>query len=310
MKRFASVLTILTSLAAPVVATADNLPIVDRSIELHGGDLYEHSTISFTIVSKSGAFDAEVLQDGGTFRYAVISDTDQGRRTVVSTNDGVQVLLDGEPQEVPADRAQRFRDFVSARVYFPLLPYRLDDPSVHQEDLGLETWPGADGPRGLHKVKVTFEGGSSTDAQDEYLYWFDPETGGSSSSPTASAVACVSVRRSTTGGWAACCSRIRRTSPSTGRRGTRRCRSTPSLPGSSTSAWSTCRRCAWKTWRWSRWRTDLPAAASPRAVQRPPEWFRDHRCSTGYPRGPARRRREPARLGSSKIKNLVVDCRP
>jgi len=177
MKRFASALMVLTLLAAPMVASAENLPIVDQSIELHGGDLYEHSLISFTIVSKSGAFDVEVRQDGGMYRYAVISDTDQGRRTVVTTNEGVQVLLDGEPQEVPADRVQRFRDYVSARVYFPLLPYRLDDPSVHQEDLGLETWPGEDGPRELHKVKVRFSSGSSTDAQDEYLYWFDPETG-------------------------------------------------------------------------------------------------------------------------------------
>lgn len=177
MKQLASALTLLTLLTAPAVASAENLPIVDQSIEFHGGDLYEHSMISFTIVSKSGAFDVEVLQDGGMYRYAVISDTDDGRRTVVSTNDAVQVLLDGEPQEVPADRLQRFRDYVSARVYFPLLPYRLDDPSVHQEDLGVETWPGEDGPRELHKVKVTFQSGSSTDAQDEYLYWFDPETG-------------------------------------------------------------------------------------------------------------------------------------
>jgi hypothetical protein len=59
-----------------------------------------------------------------------------------------------------------------ARVYFVFLPYRLNDPSVIQRDLGLETWEG----RQLHKVKVTFPPGSSSDAQDEFIYWFDPTT--------------------------------------------------------------------------------------------------------------------------------------
>jgi hypothetical protein len=160
------------------------VPIVAQSIAFHGGDLYDHADIAFTIVSKSGAFDAEVHQDGGMYRYAVTSETEAGRRTVIATNDDVTVLLDGVAQPVPADRVQRLRDFVSARIYFPLLPYRLADPSVRQEDLGIERWPTVDdeggpgdGERRLHKVKVTFAAGSSTDAHDEYLYWFDPETG-------------------------------------------------------------------------------------------------------------------------------------
>ena len=59
-----------------------------------------------------------------------------------------------------------------ARVYFAFLPSRLDDPSVGLEDLGREDWDG----RALRKVKVTFEAGTSTDAEDEFLYWFDPDT--------------------------------------------------------------------------------------------------------------------------------------
>lgn len=181
------VLVLAALLVVPTVTAGEApaggpLPIVAKSIAFHGGDLYEHAEIAFTIVSKSGAFDARVRQDGGTYRYAVTSETDARRRTVIATNDDVTVLLDGEPQPVPADMVQRLRDHVSARIYFPLLPYRLGDPSVHQEDLGLESWPAdepgrGDGERRLHKVKVTFAAGSSTDAQDEYLYWFDPETG-------------------------------------------------------------------------------------------------------------------------------------
>ena len=184
MKR-SSILFAALLLLTPLAASADTLPIVEKSIEHHGGERYASSDTSFRIVSRSGAFRVEARQDGGLYRYAVIQDTDDGERTVVATNDDVEILVDGEPQPVPAEDEQRWRDFVSARVYFPFLPYRLDDPSVRQEDLGLETWPvigsgdveTGEGERELHKVKVTFEEGSSTEAQDEYLYWFDPETG-------------------------------------------------------------------------------------------------------------------------------------
>ena len=45
--------------------------------------------------------------------------------------------------------------------------------SVRHQDQGVETWNG----KALHRVKVTFAAGTSTDASDEYVYWFDPETG-------------------------------------------------------------------------------------------------------------------------------------
>ena len=181
MRRVPALPAALLLLFAPALLAADSLPIVEKAIEHHGGERYESSDVSFRIVSRSGAFRVEARQDGGLYRYAVVRDTDAGERTVVATNDEVMLLLDGEPQPVAAEDEQRWRDYVSARVYFPFLPYRLDDPSVRQEDLGIETWPTdletGEGERALHKVKVTFEEGSSTDAQDEYLYWFDPETG-------------------------------------------------------------------------------------------------------------------------------------
>jgi len=44
---------------------------------------------------------------------------------------------------------------------------------VNYEDLGIETWEGRD----LHKVRVSFTPGTSNDADDAYMFWFDPETG-------------------------------------------------------------------------------------------------------------------------------------
>jgi len=176
-------LTPLTvALAQPAAATGrtpDSAPdtaqeVVDRAIAFHGGDLYEGSETTLTITSRSGSFRVVSRMEGDRFDHQVISDTRKGaEQRVRTTNDRVEVWLDGVAQEVSPEEEQGWRDMVSARVYFPFLPYRLNDPSVHKQDLGFEEWDG----RRLRKIKVTFEVGTSTDASDEYLYWFDPDTG-------------------------------------------------------------------------------------------------------------------------------------
>lgn len=169
----AALLCLLPS--APAAAEkVQRLPIVDKAIAHHGGDLYRASEASLTIRSRSGAFRLTSRVDGGTFEHTVTDTLEDGkeRRTRI-TNGTVERWVGGQKATLDADTARRGRDFVMSRVYFPFLPYRLNDPSVYKEDLGLEDWGG----RKLHKVKVTFEPGTSTDANDEYLYWFDPETG-------------------------------------------------------------------------------------------------------------------------------------
>ena len=161
----------------PAVALGESsaplrLAIVERSIEHHGGDLYRHSETALDLCSKSGCFQVVARVDGDRWAYTVTGKSGGSKRRVVSSHDALEVWRDGDTEAVPAEEEQRYRDWAMARVYFCFLPYRLGDPSVRQQDLGLVDWDG----RQLHKVKVTFEPGSSTDAGDEYLYWFDPET--------------------------------------------------------------------------------------------------------------------------------------
>ena len=111
--------------------------------------------------------------NGGLFEYDVTGTVRGKERRVRSTNRAVELWEDGKTVEVEdPKRRQSLRDWAMQRVYFNFLPYRLNDPSVFKQDLGIETWDG----RELRKVKVSFEPGSSTDASDEYLYWFDPGT--------------------------------------------------------------------------------------------------------------------------------------
>jgi len=164
-------------LGLPLAAAAEDAntvpPIVERSIEHHGGDLYRHSTTEMRLCSKSGCFDLRVAMDGDRYDLTVAGEVRGGELRVRSTNDGVSAWRDGEPVAVAPEEEQGYRDFVMARVYFPFLPFRLADPSVRHQDLGVVDWEG----KRLHKVKVTFAPGSSTDASDEYVYWLDPETG-------------------------------------------------------------------------------------------------------------------------------------
>lgn len=160
-------------LSAGAARAQEGLKIVRRSIDFHGGELYESSRVEMRLCSGSGCYDLEVESDGGLYRHRVAGPVSAGHREVEATNDAVRYWLDGSEVEIPSPAdARSLRDWATARIYFAFLPYRLDDPSVIQRDLGLERW----GQRELHKVKITFRAGSSTDDQDQFLYWFDPES--------------------------------------------------------------------------------------------------------------------------------------
>ncbi|HVS12932.1 MAG TPA: DUF6503 family protein [Thermoanaerobaculia bacterium] len=174
----AAALAVAAALVAPAALAAaeppkqERLEIVDRAIRHHGFDHLPELEVSLTVSSRSGSFDV-VARPGDLFDYTVISELAGKRRVHRHANDLLRVTVDGEEQPLATeDDRRRARDFVSQRIYFLFLPHRLNDPSVYKQDLGLERW----GQRDLHRVKVTFEPGTSTSADSEFLFWFDPET--------------------------------------------------------------------------------------------------------------------------------------
>ena len=148
--------------------------IVARSIEFHGGPVYEHSETTMTISSLSGSFRIETTRKGGEFSHTVIGTMGNGiERRVRLDNEGVEEWRNGAAVALDETGARVARAFVDARVFFPLLPYTLNGSDVQFEDLGQDTWS----RKTLHKVKVSFTPASSNDADDHYMFWFDPETG-------------------------------------------------------------------------------------------------------------------------------------
>lgn len=170
---FASALTVGPSSLEGAEAKFDRLAIIDKAIEFHGGAIYRSSETELDMCSKSGCFHIRASRDGGLFELEVAGRSGDSHQRVKWSNDRLEVWRNQQPVEIEPSKRQKYMDWVSARTYFPFLPFGLNDPSVYKSDLGLESWQG----RELHKIKVTFEPGSSTDASDEYMYWLDPETG-------------------------------------------------------------------------------------------------------------------------------------
>lgn len=160
-------------LAESTQAGSKRLEIVDRAIEYHGGDRFRESRTQLELCSKPGCYEVSAAIQGGRYELRVRGPYRGGVRQVLMTNDGVRQWQDELEVEVVTERQVALRDWAMSRVYFCFLPFRLNDDSVIKEDLGLEGWSG----RSLHKVKATFVPGTSTDSDDQFIYWFDPSSG-------------------------------------------------------------------------------------------------------------------------------------
>ena len=143
--------------------------IVDKSIEVSGGNLNSLCNISFA------------LRD---VRYEL--ENSEGRKILkrIVTNDSTTVLdilkhnsfqryINGNAVVVADSMATKYSNSINSVHYFAYLPYGLNDPAVNKKLLG-ETQIR---DRQYYKVEVTFdEKDGGEDFDDVYLYWFDKET--------------------------------------------------------------------------------------------------------------------------------------
>lgn len=152
----------------PGPPTATN--IIDRAIEAHGGSAFENSHIEFDF--RDAHFD--VWRKGGMFRYTRTYADTSGQIVEIMTNDGFERTADGVPYEMDEREYLKLTEDVNSVVYFALLPYKLNDPSVLHELKGIKTIGGET----FHEVEVSFEQeGGGRDWDDQFVYWFHTETG-------------------------------------------------------------------------------------------------------------------------------------
>lgn len=143
--------------------------IVDRAIEISGGDHYENSTISFTFRE----LDYSSTWENKTRKLSRTGIKDSLRFVDVLKNNTFERKV-GDSLVILSDSiATVYSNALNSVHYFTHLPYGLNDPAVNKDLLG-EVKIKEDN---YYKIKVTFDQeGGGDDFEDVYLYWINKET--------------------------------------------------------------------------------------------------------------------------------------
>ncbi len=143
--------------------------IVNKSIEVSGGNLYSSCSISFTLRD----IRYELENSTGSKILKRIVNNDSTTVLDVLKHNSFQRYINGNPVIVADSMATKYSNSINSVHYFAYLPYGLNDPAVNKKFLG-ETQIG---DRQYYKVEVTFdEKDGGEDFDDIYIYWFNKET--------------------------------------------------------------------------------------------------------------------------------------
>lgn len=141
--------------------------IVDKSIQVHGGELFENSIIDYDFRGRH--YKLERIH--GQFSYHRIFE-DSGTYYDIYSNDNFTRLLNDQEIDVGADWGRRYSNSINSVAYFSLLPFGLNDGAVNKKLLGEEEVKGKD----YYKIEVTFnveDGGE--DHEDVFVYWISKD---------------------------------------------------------------------------------------------------------------------------------------
>lgn len=140
--------------------------IVDKSIEAHGGSLFEHVKIEFDFRGRHYTS----TREGGSFTYTREFSDSLGRVKDVLTNDSFRREINGSLAKIPEERAKAFTNSVNSVIYFALLPFGLNDPAVNKSYVGESNI----NDKAYHLIRITFEEeGGGKDFEDVFLFWIN-----------------------------------------------------------------------------------------------------------------------------------------
>lgn len=143
--------------------------IVDRAIEVSGGELYKTSRISFDF--RGYHYVMEPQANNRVLKRIRILETD----TITDIKEGgnFKRLVNDSLVAVPDSMAIRYANSINSVHYFAYLPYGLNDPAVNKKLLGEVLVDG----KPYYEVQITFDRkGGGKDYEDVYIYWFNKET--------------------------------------------------------------------------------------------------------------------------------------
>ncbi len=140
--------------------------IIDQTIELSGGELFNSFEVSFHFRD----IDYFGMRMEGKYSYErVIGDSIHD----VLNNEGFARSIHNQEVQLVDSMSGKYGRSVNSVLYFALLPYGLNDDAVLKEWIGetvLDDYP-------YDKIKVSFkQEGGGDDFQDEFLYFINKET--------------------------------------------------------------------------------------------------------------------------------------
>ena len=146
----------------------DSQKIIDKTIIAAGGDKYLNSKVEFDFRDRHYV----AKRNGGSFSYErIFKDSIRTIRDIVS-NKGHSREINGRMEVLPDSMRVKYIASTNSVIYFALLPYGLNDPSVSKKYLGdtmIEN-------QIFYKVEITFaQDGGGEDFQDVFHYWINRE---------------------------------------------------------------------------------------------------------------------------------------
>ncbi|HNV28665.1 MAG TPA: hypothetical protein PKJ83_06005 [Cyclobacteriaceae bacterium] len=161
---------LLLGLLAVATACNSNLTdpqkIIDNAIAASGGQKYLNSTSEFDFRDRHYI----AKRNGGVFSYERITKDSINTTHDFLSNDGFRRQINGSQVEVADSMKTRYSASVNSVVYFALLPYGLNDPSVQKKFLGETQIENKE----QYVVEITFgQEGGGEDHEDIFIYWIN-----------------------------------------------------------------------------------------------------------------------------------------
>lgn len=143
--------------------------IINKSIEISGGQFIKNSTIEFDFRDKH----YKAIRNNGIFLLNRSFKKDTDTIVDILSNDGLKRMINDNIAKLADSMIPRYSASVNSVHYFSVLPYGLNGKAVNKAYLGQIKIKEKD----YHKIKITFnEEGGGEDFEDAFIYWINTQT--------------------------------------------------------------------------------------------------------------------------------------
>ncbi len=140
--------------------------IIDKTIEIAGGQKYDNAIIEFTF--RDTKYSSK--RYNGQFELTRSKTDSLGMVKDVLGNNGFQRFLNENMVVLPDSTAIKYANSVNSVHYFVQLPYGLNSDAVEKELVGQAQIKG----QKYYEIKITFkQNGGGIDHEDVYIYWIN-----------------------------------------------------------------------------------------------------------------------------------------